>query len=272
MIQPHLLTLLQCLSCNGELCAHPNDVVCTGCGARYPVRDGVLCMVPGDLGALEGDEDKLTEQRTRDEQADSYDRMLAWHLPSRMEIPRMLTLLGQGHDAVLEIGAGTGRMTRYLARRCRRLVAADLSLASLKRNRETLKSMNLADNVLHLQADATALPVRAAAFHAGFSAQLLEHLPSAALREALVTGLSRAIVPSGPLVLSAYLWSWMYRLMGPREGRHPGGIYYYRYTVDEMRSLMQRCFGAVDCAIPHWQYLVIVRAHNRLAHEQGLGA
>ncbi len=268
MIQPHLLTLLRCLNCTGELVAQTDDVLCTACNAHYPVSEGVLCMTPGNLGAQAGDEEKLAEQRTRDAQSAQYDRMLAWHLPSRMEIPRMLALLGQGHDAILEVGAGTGRMSRSLARRCRRLVAVDLSLASLQRNRRTLMTDNLADNVLHLQADATALPVRSAAFQAGFSAQLLEHLPLADLREALVRSLSQAVAPGGPLVLSAYLWSWMYRMMGPREGHHPGGIYYYRYTVDEMRDLLQRNYGAVDYAAPHWQYLVIARAHNRLGRDE----
>ncbi|RPI22357.1 MAG: Trm112 family protein [Actinobacteria bacterium] len=47
LIDPQLLEIMQCPSCAGTLLevAVPPSLLCTGCGLRYPVRDGIPVML-----------------------------------------------------------------------------------------------------------------------------------------------------------------------------------------------------------------------------------
>jgi len=47
LIDPALLEIMQCPSCTGTLVeqVEPPSLVCTGCGLRYPVRDGIPVML-----------------------------------------------------------------------------------------------------------------------------------------------------------------------------------------------------------------------------------
>ncbi len=55
-LPPELLELLICPMCRGEVTEHldPHELVCSECGRRYPVRDGVPVMLP-DEGSIEAD-------------------------------------------------------------------------------------------------------------------------------------------------------------------------------------------------------------------------
>ncbi|MBT8212685.1 MAG: Trm112 family protein [Acidimicrobiia bacterium] len=48
LIDPELLSIMQCPKCHSELVERPEPpaLVCTGCGLAYPVRDGVPVMLP----------------------------------------------------------------------------------------------------------------------------------------------------------------------------------------------------------------------------------
>jgi hypothetical protein len=47
IVAPELLAIMQCPSCGGDLreVVEPPSLVCTGCGLRYPVRDGIPVML-----------------------------------------------------------------------------------------------------------------------------------------------------------------------------------------------------------------------------------
>ncbi|MCU0454120.1 MAG: Trm112 family protein [Bacteroidetes bacterium] len=48
MLAPELLELLCCPKCRADLHEEPStsELVCTKCGARYPVRDGIPMLLP----------------------------------------------------------------------------------------------------------------------------------------------------------------------------------------------------------------------------------
>jgi len=218
--------------------------VCCGCGARFPIEAGIPRMLPSALRACQSSDEaavrKCSEMRARDEQAGAYDRM--WHLTlfGLAEIPATLASLRLAPgQLLLEAGCGTGRMTREFARRAGRVVAVDFSWGSLLACRRKVVASGAA-NVDLVQADICRLPLRSGIFDRVVSCQVLEHIPTEESRQCAVRELARAARAGGNLAISAYQYSWWMRLRADREGEHAGGIYYRRFTRDELERLLSR--------------------------------
>jgi len=189
---------------------------------------------------LEEAERKRSEMQARDEQVEDYDRM--WHLNlfGLVEIPAMLANLSLSPPHILlEGGCGTGRMTPEFASRCSQLVSVDFSWESLRVCRRKMLRAGI-QNLNLIQADLCRLPLRAETFDRVVSGQVLEHIPTPAARESAVSELSRVLKNGGNLVLSAYQYSLLMQLFGQKEGEHDGGIYFFRFTRDELRELLSR--------------------------------
>ena len=45
MIDPHLLEILACPACKAAVRQDGERLVCTACGRRYPIRDGIPVML-----------------------------------------------------------------------------------------------------------------------------------------------------------------------------------------------------------------------------------
>ena len=60
-IDPELLEILACPKCKGDIILQGDRLVCTKCGLRYPIRDGIPIMLveeaePGEPpGKAEGE-------------------------------------------------------------------------------------------------------------------------------------------------------------------------------------------------------------------------
>lgn len=215
--------------------------MCKTCGAHYEARDGILKMLPATHEDDAESMAKLSERSARDEQAEDYDRMVGLKLFGMLEVPWTRRLSQLSADATLvEVGCGTGRMTARFAPFVCRAVAIDFSLQSLIRCREKLASAGI-ENVTLIQADATALPIKGGAADRVLSCQVLEHLPTPSARDQMVSELRRICKKGGRIVLSAYKHSLLTKLIGHKEGEHYGGIYYYRFSKNELREVLEKC-------------------------------
>lgn len=254
---PEGIALLQCPGdCRGEIAPESGAwnegaleegvLACASCGRRFVVTEGIARMLPEDLCDSPVNEEstesakKRSEMQARDAQVDDYDRM--WHLNlfGLVEIPAMLAKLSLSPTHhLLEAGCGTGRMTPEFAARCRHLLSIDFSWESLRACRRKVNRAGI-QNVDLVQADICRLPLKDGAFDRVVSGQVLEHIPTPAARESAVADLARVLVPGGNLVLSAYQYSLLMRFFGEKEGEHAGGIYFFRFTRDELRALLAR--------------------------------
>ena len=45
MLPDELMEILVCPACRGDVREEETEVVCTGCGLRYPIRDGIPIML-----------------------------------------------------------------------------------------------------------------------------------------------------------------------------------------------------------------------------------
>lgn len=220
---------------------------CPDCQARYEIEEGIGRLLPSEMREEQAGsssdspvvERKRREMRARDAQTAAYDRMLGLALFGKLEIPVTLTWIGLTEaDTLLEAGCGTGRMSGRLAARCRSLIAVDFSWNSLLACSARLQRAGISNADL-IQADVCALPFQDNSMTRVASCQVLEHVPTRASRAQMVSELARVVRHGGRVVLSAYKHSLATRLLGRKEGEHPGGIYYYRFHYNELRTLLE---------------------------------
>lgn len=224
-----------------------SEAHCRACSRRYRLSDGVFAPITDEPVKAEVHDVQLDEERCRDRQAKFYDAGIAVSLSSGVEARKIRKALSsRAFDRAIEIGCGTGRFTVDLARRAGRVVAVDRSVASLQVCRHKLQEAGLADRVLLVQSDVGQLPVKPRAFDLALMAQVLQHLPTESLRSQALESIAKALEPGGRFILSAYEWRRIHPYLIHKEGFHRGGIYYHRFTRDELRSLLSEQFEVVS--------------------------
>ncbi|WP_167044908.1 class I SAM-dependent methyltransferase [Salinibacterium sp. ZJ454] len=114
------------------------------------------------------------------------------------EVDDFLAFAGVGleaSDSVVEIGCGTGRMTRRLAELAGRVIAADVSGEMLQR-----AAVNLADSpnieLVELSGEGD-LPLADGSVTAVFSYITMQHVPTATAQEAYFRSALRVLAPGG---------------------------------------------------------------------------
>lgn len=195
----------------------------------------------GDFARME------SERRARDEQAQSYDKMLGLKFYERVEIPAYQRAIGDTHDSpLLEAGCGTGRFTGVFAEVSREVVAVDLSRDSILRNRVRHAGKTVAP-VHYVHADLTHLPTKDDVFGRIAHCGVYEHIPSRELRLQFLDHARRVLKTGGVLLLSAYRYGGITKLF-EKEGEHAGGIPFTRFTEDELKDEVGTYFN-----ITHFQ-------------------
>ena len=214
---------------------------CVGCGARFPVRDGIVRML--DSRAL--DATSRHERMKRDEEAASYDTFVADPLANEMEMQPTIDALGlHAGTACVELGCGTGRYTVHIAPRCRAVVAIDFSGESL---RVLARKVDGRTPIGLVQADVTTLRLAPQSFDAALST-LVSNLPTAKARTAMYQLVAEALAPRGRFVFGTHHHSLRQRLDGvPKEGAYTeGGIYRYCFGRREIAAEVRRHYRDVN--------------------------
>jgi demethylmenaquinone methyltransferase/2-methoxy-6-polyprenyl-1,4-benzoquinol methylase/ArsR family transcriptional regulator len=132
------------------------------------------------------------------ERAADWDTIRALHAPEERVEAALLAMIGERpYRALLDLGAGTGRMLELLAPNAVRAVGVDLSPAMLALARARIDAAGLR-NAQVRQGDIYAPPIEADAFDLVVIHQVLHFLddPARALKEA-----ARALRPGGRLVV-----------------------------------------------------------------------
>lgn len=209
----------------------------------------------GDFARIE------SERLARDEQAEEYDQMLSMKLLAWFEVPSYQRALSrETASPLLEAGCGTGRLTHIFAQIAPEVVAVDMSRQSLVRNR--VRHHARTHNPVHyVHADLTHLPLRDGTFGRCAHAGVYEHIPSRGLRLQFLAHARRAMQPGGTLMLSAYRYGGITRWF-EKEGEHPGGIPFFRFTPEELRGEVETSFQ-VEKMVPNlgvYMSMVVARA------------
>jgi SAM-dependent methyltransferase len=113
---------------------------------------------------------------------------------------RITKLLAEAEPAGglhLECAAGVGSLSLSLAGQGRSVVAADLSLLSLRVLRDRARDTGLQDRILPVIADITSLPFAEGTFESATTAETLEHVPE---HGRAASELARVLTEGGRLV------------------------------------------------------------------------
>jgi len=214
---------------------HSGSLDCPRCGRRFPIEHGIprlLVLESGPTAAL-----KQIEMLERDQVRRPADTPRARH-DEEVEAAWVLDRVRPGqHDVILDAGCGVGRMTRRLLAGGAEVVATDFSFARLRE----LAAAHATNRRLEcVEADLNHLPFRPESFTKIVCTQVLEHLPSTALRRSFVASLATLLVPGGTLVLTVYNQDRHRELNRlPVEGKHESGIFYHCYRPAELQGELQ---------------------------------
>ena len=236
--------LLQLLCCpkdrSGPLRPDGDAVVCATCGARFPIRDGIISF----LSAQQLSDQEHRERAMRDDESVWYDPMFEGYT-NAVEVPAAVRRVGSPAGPILDAGCGTGRITEALTALGQPIVAVDYSEACLRR----MSARTEGAPVLAVQSDLRSLPIRDGVMAAATCIEVYSQFRSPDRRRVL-SELARVLSSDGRLSISAFNYNAVFRLWkaigndGAREGEHMlGGDYYYqRFTRSEFRRELAAVF------------------------------
>jgi ubiquinone/menaquinone biosynthesis C-methylase UbiE len=133
-----------------------------------------------------------------------------------------------GSSHCLEIGAGSGRLTKQLLASFQRVTAVDVSAAQLANAQKLLGDD--AARVTFAVVDRPAFPVPDASADGFFTAEVFQHLASFAPIEAYLRGGFRALASGGTACFQL-----------PVAGMHP--VSHARYALRAVRTTVERLVG-----------------------------
>ncbi len=187
MFTPDLIPLLRCPTDKGPLALSEDGLVCSNCGACYPIRDGYAELLPREDFAH-------TTQYNEDEGGHilDYREVGPPLLSAKIKNDLLVDLLRPGpNDVILDLGCGNAKFAYWNRRRCGRLLALDLA--------PWFADAALATVPL-LRGDIRVLPLGNAAFDKLYSIDVFEHLTASDIARVLDEA-ARVLKPGGKLFL-----------------------------------------------------------------------
>jgi len=147
-----------------------------------------------------------------------------WFNGRRTLVRELMSRSAMDHPLHLELGCGTGSMSRELKARGHRVVAVDLRYEGLERSRLMDPSAML------VRADATCLPFRPESFDVVTALDVLEHLDD----DAVLNELHAVLKPGGRIILSVPAMPWLW------SARDVDAGHLRRYTPRRLEAALLR--------------------------------
>ena len=242
--------LLACPSCLKALRVADDQIACAGCGARYPIHEGVPLLARlgtpaaarDDASPESGETSDPYQKRYQDiRDAAQYNAEYQQRLFKRMSTVREFSLLrrllsSQGHNkTILDVPSGGGRLSAEIAEFADLVIEADIAQGQVMYGKQNCR---VATPQIWMTASAFCLPFRDNSVDATVCCRLCHHLPTEQERDALVTELLRV---SRKFVLMTFfdyrsLKNLLRRARRPFDGKPPK----MTMTIEEVAALARR--------------------------------
>jgi SAM-dependent methyltransferase len=255
MIDPQLQELLVCPKCHGELdfgehrTDAPSGILCTGCGARYPIVGQIPLMY-----ATQSNDGFGHDLYHAQLHGNFFERV--FHSNRIETLLRLITTeIGLAPGArMLDVGCNTGPMLIPLRQRGYDVVGIDISADDVQQAEQYLSARGLPADRLSV-GDGTRLPFRDQSFDLVLLIDILEHTD---YPEHIVSEARRLLVPGG-IVIATVPWAyhpyvrytWLRKLLSSRKtiDEHPDAPFEFQM----LQSLFSTAFQPLCCRLVfHW--------------------
>ena len=197
----------------------------------------------------------------RDKQAEEYEN---WYVTSKgvlydfIEKKVILDALNlQKTDIVLDAGCGTGRITRVIAKNCKKVYAVDFSPKSIEVLNRKLKEEDIYNVKTYVCSILDPLPIPEQVDKI-ICVQVIQHITNVNERLKAVENLYQKLKFGGCIVITVYNWNLFSKRTGNlKEGKWDNGIYYFRFTPNEAIDLLKHCKFkqiSINGCINFWGY------------------
>ncbi|MDD4871075.1 MAG: methyltransferase domain-containing protein [Kiritimatiellae bacterium] len=194
--------ILVCPKCSGQLKIKPDEILCLGCGSKYPIRGGVPLLArlgTSDTWSTDNGKSEISSKAYQEQyhdivQAEDYNKAYKQKLFKRMSTAREYSILqrllrSQGHcGVILDLPCGGGRLSPQIAPFTDLLVEADIAEGQVFYGKRNL-SLNTPQ--IWMTASAFHIPFRNESFDGTVCCRLCHHLPTAKERQRLIKELLR---------------------------------------------------------------------------------
>lgn len=183
---------------------------------------------------------QFQETIARDNRAEDYEQ---WYLQKGfffdyIEKQVILNTLNLNkNDIVLDCGCGTGRLTRLIAKKVKKVYAIDFSPKSI----EVLKKKVLVEKIENIEMyvhDITKPFPIPETVDKIVSVQVIQHLPEEKIRKLALENIYNQLKENGLCVITLYNWRFLSHRSLMKEGTFPQGFYYYRFIPNEAKSFL----------------------------------
>jgi SAM-dependent methyltransferase len=157
---------------------------------------------------------------------------------STIEVATAVRHLALAPDlTVLDAGAGVGRVTLELAAHAKAVVAVDISPANVNQLLKHARERRL-ENISVIAADLNELRLEEGSFDRAVAVEVLQHIPSASLREDAAARICHALKRNGIFVTINNKWH--PDAGSPKEGTYADGRYRFCFSPSDMTDLLGR--------------------------------
>lgn len=195
-----LTGLLACPSCRAGLAIGPAGMRCTGCGAAYPLHEGVPLLAVRGTAETWGEPQATAQSAAYQGEYQRVDRAAAYNLDYRQQllkrsstrrefklIQRHIKRVGRSR-IILDLPCGGGRLTPAFADSAGLVIEADIAIGQILYGRS---ESSVATPRIWMTASAFHIPLRDDSVDGIICVRLSHHLPTAAERERLLKELLR---------------------------------------------------------------------------------
>lgn len=184
------------------------------------------------------------EIEARDKDAENFEE---WYVSTKghyhdfVEKKTILNHLNlEENDVILDAGCGTGRITRLLAKNCKKIYALDFSEKSIEILNKKIQKENIGNIETYVCDITKKLPIIEKVDKI-LVTEVLQHLPTNKDRQIGLKNLFNQLKTGGTCLSISYNWNFFNKRNLMKEGKFPSGIYYFRFSKDEIERLYTDC-------------------------------
>ena len=146
----------------------------------------------------------------RDQEADEPEEWYIQNKGKYYNITEINTILSyvkpEKDDIILDAGCGTGRITRILAKKCKKIYAFDFSAKSLEVLADQAQKESI-NNVVYIYGNFTQEFFLDEKVNKAVSVQVIQHIPTESCRQMAVENVYNSLKNGGTFVMVAYNWN-----------------------------------------------------------------